>query len=180
MNPTGKKFVSLFLILSLMMLSLNLSAKERRGAIIVITKKDGTQFQGELIAVKQNSLLILVPSGKDVSFGIEEIMAIRIVRRKFRPLRIGGLVSGAVIGSYIGISIIVKAGEEAVELGKVAVVWVGIILVPLFATIGAALGILPAVLTDIKAKFQIEGMTDSEIQETLDKLRKQARIRDYK
>jgi hypothetical protein len=29
-------------------------------------------------------------------------------------------------------------------------------------------------------KIQIEGMTDSEIQETLDRLRKKARIRDYK
>jgi len=177
MNPTGKKFISLFLVLSLMMLSVNLYANERRGAIIIITKKDGTQYQGELIAVKQNSLLILVPSGKDVSFGIEEIMAIRIVRRKFRPLRIGGFVSGLVIGSYIGVRTLRKLSEneEGVGLAVVAP-----ILVALFAGIGAGLGILPAVLTDIKTNSQIEGMTDSEIQETLEKLRKQARIRDYK
>ena len=59
MNPTGKKFISLFLIFSLMMLSANLYAKERRGAKLIITKKDGQRIEGELIAVKPNSLLLL-------------------------------------------------------------------------------------------------------------------------
>ena len=57
MNPTSKKFISLFLIFSLMMLSTNLYAKERRGAKLIVTKKDGQQIRGELITVKPNSLL---------------------------------------------------------------------------------------------------------------------------
>ena len=66
MNPTGKKFLSLFLVFSLMMLSVNLYAKERRGAKLIITKKDGQQIEGELITVKPNSLLLLNTEGKDV------------------------------------------------------------------------------------------------------------------
>jgi len=47
-----KKFLALFLIFSLIILSVNLYAKERRGAKLLITKKDGQQIRGELIAVK--------------------------------------------------------------------------------------------------------------------------------
>ena len=59
MNPTGKKFISLFLVFSLMMLSTNLSAKEKRGATLLITKKDGRGIEGELIAIRKNLLLII-------------------------------------------------------------------------------------------------------------------------
>ena len=45
MNPTGKKFISLFLVFSLMMLSVNLYAKKRRGAKLIITKKDEQRLQ---------------------------------------------------------------------------------------------------------------------------------------
>ena len=52
------------------------------------------------------------------------------------------------------------------------------------ALIGSAIGVLIGVLiAKAVAPFEvilIEGMTDSEIQETLDKLRKKARVRNYK
>jgi hypothetical protein len=73
-----KKFISLFLIFSLMMLSANLYAKERRGAKLIITKKDGHQIEGELITVKPNSLLLLDTEGKDVSIDIKAIKVIKI------------------------------------------------------------------------------------------------------
>ena len=59
-----KKFTALLLIFSLMAISCTTmttqrqkrfeSSKERRGAKLIITKKDGRQVQGELITVKQN------------------------------------------------------------------------------------------------------------------------------
>ncbi len=58
MKASGKKFISLFLIFSLVMLPTSLYAK-KRGAKIVVTKLDGQQIKGELIAVKPNSLLLL-------------------------------------------------------------------------------------------------------------------------
>jgi hypothetical protein len=54
MKAKGIKLVSLFLIFSLVMLSANLYAKERRGAKLLITKKDGQLIEGELITVKPN------------------------------------------------------------------------------------------------------------------------------
>lgn len=77
----SKKFIAFFLIFSLMMLSANLYAKERRGAKLKVTKLNGQLIKGELIAVKPNSLLLLDTEGKDVSVDIEEIKVIRVVKK---------------------------------------------------------------------------------------------------
>jgi len=103
----GKKFIALFLVFSLMMLSVNLYAKERRGAKVVITKTNGQQIRGELITVKPNSLLLLDTEGKDVSVGIGDIKVITIVKKSkalvgatFRSFAGGGI--GAVVVPLIG------------------------------------------------------------------------------
>ena len=49
MSPKGKKFISLFLVLSQVMLSAILDAKEKRRAKLVITKNDVQQIAGKLI-----------------------------------------------------------------------------------------------------------------------------------
>jgi hypothetical protein len=67
MNPKGKKFISLFIIFSLVILSVNLYAKERRGVKLIVTKKDGQQTEGELITVKPTSLLLLNTEGNIMS-----------------------------------------------------------------------------------------------------------------
>jgi hypothetical protein len=89
----NKKFISVFLIFSLMMFSVNLYAKEKRGAKLLITKKDGGKIEGELIAVKPNSLLLLNTEGKDVPVYIEEIKVIKIVYKKL------GVVGGTLVGA---------------------------------------------------------------------------------
>lgn len=66
MNPNCRKFISLFLVFSILMLSVNLYAKERRGAKLIVIKKDGGQIEGELITVKPNSLQLLEHYGVDV------------------------------------------------------------------------------------------------------------------
>ena len=168
MNPTGKKFLSLFLVFSLLMLSVNLYAKERRGAILIITKLDGQQIEGELITVKPISLLLLNTEGKDVSVDIADIKVIKIVKKSKALLGAGmGFLIGAAIGAAVGGSL--EAGWLVIEISAV----LG----------GFALGILAGSIVSSEGKdktIQIEGMTDSEIRVTLDKLRKKARIRDYK
>ena len=59
MKAGGKKFIALFLVISLLVLTGNLLAKERRRAKLIIQKKDDQQVKGKLITVKQNSLLLL-------------------------------------------------------------------------------------------------------------------------
>jgi hypothetical protein len=76
----GKKFIALFLVFSLMMLSVNLSAKERRGAKLIVIKNDGQLIEGEIITVKPNSLLLLDSgTGADVSVDIDDIKVIKIM-----------------------------------------------------------------------------------------------------
>ncbi len=165
-----KKFISLFLVFSLLALSVNLYAKERRGAKLIITKKDGQQVQGELITVKPNSLLLLNTEGKDVSVGIADIKVIRIVKKSKALLAAGlGFLIGAAVGAAVGGSL--EAGW--VEMGIEISALMG----------GFAFAIVAGFIVSSRGKdkiIQIEGMSNLEIRETLDKLRKKARIRKYK
>jgi hypothetical protein len=194
----GKKFIALFLISSLLMLSTNLYAKERRGAELIIqrigdqarkvkrTQLDGTPWEttditgiwGELIAVKPNSLLLLDASGKDVSADIADIKAIRIMKKSkfWTGAGIGVLIGGAA-GAILGYSsgdddpgmmFTFTAGQKALMGG------IG------FGLVGLLLGGIAGAGAGTDNTFQIDRMSDSEIQETMEELRKKARIRDYK
>ena len=169
MNPIGKKLLSLFLVFSLMMLSVNLYAKEKRGAKLLITKKDGWQREGELITVKPSSLLILNPEGKDVSVDIADIKVIKVMKKSKTSWGAG---LGVLVGVGAGASIGYKVGWETSE----GALWGGVMGVLAGGLLGGFIG--KSLGKDVT--IQIEGMTDFEIQETLDKLRKKARIRDYK
>ena len=175
MNPTGKKFISLFLVFSIMMLSVNLYAKERRGAKLEITKKDGRWIEGELITVKPNSLLLLNNEGKDVSVGVANIKVIKIVKKsKF----IKSVKNGLLIGASIGFVVFGLPGTFD-KSGLGGPEW--LLLGPLFGAIyGVTIGGIVGVSSSKYKFIQIEGMTDQEIQKVLDKLRKKARVRDYK
>jgi len=172
MNPTSKKFISLFLVLSLVMLSVNLYAKERRGAKLLITKKDGHQIEGELITVKPNSLLLLDTEGKDVSIDIGDI---RIIRRVKKSKLLTGVWVGIAIGGGTGVLLAGSGYRMSLD----APARRGIL-----GAFGAACGLVIGALLGLVAgkdkTIHFEGMTDLEIKETLDKLRKKARIRDYK
>ena len=174
MKEQQKKIISLFLIFSLVMLSANLYAKERRGAKLIITKLDGQLIEGELITVKPNSLLLLDTEGKGVSVDIGDIKVIRIVKKSKAGT---GALIGLVVGGGGGalLALVNNAGHEPYTIKTRT--WIAGILGGLGGLlIGAMLGVGEG--TD--ETIQIEGMTDSEIQETMDKLRKKARIRGYK
>ncbi|MBA7646959.1 hypothetical protein ES703_54727 [subsurface metagenome] len=174
MNPTSKKFISLFLALSLMMLSGNLLAKERRGAKLLITKKDGQQIEGELITVKPNSLLLLNTEGKDESIDIADIRVITIVKKS----KVGkGALYGLLIGGVIGVVEGIREGKDGFILSSSELVAMGGLV---FGLLGALLGAGIGAVAGTDKTIQIEGMSDSEIHETLNKLRKKARIRDYR
>ncbi len=178
MNPTGKKLISLFLVFSLMMLSVNLYAKERRGAKLQIIKTDGKQIAGELITVKPNSLLLLNTEGKDVSVSVEEILIIRHARKSKFLKGIGiGILIGAGGGAIFGFA----QGETHDWLVGTLTAWDNALIGgALFGFLGLIVGAIAGAVTGKYKTIQIEGMTDSEIQKTLSKLRKKARIRDYK
>jgi len=174
MKANSKKLISLFLVFFLIMLSANLYAK-KRGAELVITKKNGFQERGELIVVKKDSLLLLFAGRIYVSVSIENIKAITIVKKSKSGTGtlIGVLVGGGGTALYHEIF---DGDYEDPSHKHIYTVIYGLIGGAIGALLGASFGASAG-----KDKIiQLEGMTDSEIQETLDKLRKKARIRDYK
>ena len=177
----GKKSIALFLAFSLMMLSVNLYAKERRGAKLIITKKNGQQIRGELITVKPNSLLLLDTEGKDVSVDIADIKVIRIVKKsKFlQSLGMGVLIGaggGVLLGFAMGDPEYLSTGWDFSLTAEQKALVFGILL----GIIGLCSGVIAGLKSGKDKTILVEGMTDLEIQKTLDKLRKKARIRDYK
>ena len=165
-----KKNISLFLVISLLMLSVNLFAKEKRGANLKIWKKDGRLIKGELIAVRENSLLVLDTEGKDVNIEIHDITFIGI-KRKSKALK------GFVLGTLIYGASHAILFRNYNSLGNL--IWSS-------SVVGGSIGVLIRVLSVsgvFSPKYKIinlAGMSPEKFKETLDKLRKKARIRDYK
>jgi len=148
--------------------------KKRHGAVLIIQKKDGQRIEGELITVKPNSLLLLSITGRDVSVGIADIKVIRIVKKsKFgKGAAIGGLVGAA--GGVASLAALMAALEDSTGFE-----WY-IIFGAVGASICAVVGGLIGALFGIDKTIQIEGMSEREISDAMNKLRKKARIRDYK
>ena len=176
-----KKIIALLLIFSIISLYGNLYAKERRGADIILQKTDGHRVKGELIAVKENSLLLKeYDSGADVSVDIGKIQLIEIVKESKVWKGIGyGLLGGAVIGVLVGYLSgddppimrtgppIITDDEKALALG----IMCGIT--------GGALGGIGGAIAGKDKTIQIKGKSDTEIKEILEDLRKKARVPNF-
>jgi len=184
MSPTSKKFIALFLVISLISISctsitrqrhegFEFSKKQKQGAVVKIQKKDANQIKGELIAVRQNSLLLLDAEGKDTSIDITDIRVIWIKKSKGGQGAVYGALWGAAIPAAL-FGILGLTFPGGFELSQ----WITVVggAAALGAFFGAAIGIGAG--TD--KPILLEGMSDLEIREALDKLRKKARIRDYK
>ena len=174
-----KKIIALFLVITFMGMNcatykkgegINLEAGQKPGAKLIVKKKDGRQVKGELIAVKQQSLLLKeYESGVDITVEVEEISVIKIVKKSKALL-------GAGIGLFGGIGFIIyrilSGGEEVSydELGGWSIV-VGIPAILLGGLIGGLVG--------LDKTIQIEGKSEAEIKKVLDDLRKKARVPDF-
>jgi hypothetical protein len=170
----------LVVVSSLLICSGNLFANERRGADLVVTKIDGQQIAGELIAVKPSSLLLLdSQTGADVSVEIGEIEAIKIVK-KSKALVIGacGLGLGVVMGILAGESV------QSEEMDSWGAFFRSMYFNPVFIAtgLGIVLGISGALIGASVGKdktIQLEGNSPEEIRTIMDKLRAQARVTDF-
>ncbi len=186
----GKKFTALLLIfffftvnctvIDILTVPIGISTKKtkkrgRQGAELIVIKIDGQQIIGELITVKPKSLLLLDNKGKDVSVDIANIRIITIVNKsKAGKGALYGLLIGGTVGSFYWI---VRDVSSKLGQGPPTSLIDGIIL---FGLPGALTGAIIGAVAGTDETIQIEGMTDLEIHMALDKLRKKARIRDYK
>ena len=181
-----KKLIALVLVFSLLALSGNLFAKERKGADLVIQKTDGHQIKGELIAVKENSLLLKEhDSGADVTVGVGEIKTITIVKKsKTGKGALYGFGIGATGGALAG-GLLVEPSEYETcvnnecfteKESRVNNALFGVIFL---GAIGALTGLIVGGFLGKDKTIQIEGKSEAEIKRILDDLRKKARIPDF-
>ena len=146
--------------------------KERRGADIIIQKIDGQRVKGELIAVKQNSLLLRESSsGADVTAVVSDMKTITIVKKSNTLKRGGlGLLLGSGLGALAGLMMVQQFNLD--DEARSYTVFYGV-------AFGAGLGLLSGGISGaLSAKdktIQIEGNSEAEIKEILEDLRKKAR-----
>lgn len=158
------KVLVLGLVFSLLICSGNIMAKERRGAEVVITKIDGQQLKGELIAVKASSLLLLDSrSATDLSVDVNDFRAIRIVRKP--RFWLAGITFA--IGAGLGYDAAKRDGLSSANSMVDGVLY------------GIAVGIPTILLSGIDQTIQIAGKSPGEIKAIKEKLRKKARVTDF-
>jgi hypothetical protein len=88
-----------------------LSGMDDHGANVVVTKKDGTRAQGELLAVKRNALVVSTgetSTGESISISIEEIGKVEVIKKSVEK----GMLWGALSGAGIGVAGGLIAGDD--------------------------------------------------------------------
>jgi len=172
-----KKIIALSIVLSMILPPGALFAKARRGAQIMITKTDGTEIEGELTAIKQNSTLLLESySGIGESINVSEVKSIKIIKKSKIGLGVGlGFLIGGVGGALIG----GLSGEErgfwhrSPEFNAVAGgVFCGLLGAGIGAIFGGAAGSDETIYISSRSPYVIAII--------LERLRSKARFPDYK
>jgi hypothetical protein len=170
-----KKIIALIIVFTLLFPLGTLFAEEKEGAKLIVTKIDGTDVKGELIAVKKNSILLYgSSSGKDESISLEDINTLEIV--KFSGLFCGaglGVALGAIGGGAMGIKSDDRKYGVFSDIGNT--VRGGAI----GALIGGFIGAMIGYSISGSKTFQIKGKSQEEISAVLEKLRSQARVSNY-
>ena len=169
-----RKTIAIFFVFSVFLFSGSLYA-EKKGSEIVIHKMDGQQANGELIAVKEDSLLLMEKAtGSDVSARIGDIRKVKIVK-KSKALLGAGL--GSVVVGGAGAIIGAAQGSESVfdfTTGEKAMIFGGI-----FGLTGLILGGVVGAAAGADKTNHFDGSSDLVIKAYLNELRKKARITDF-
>jgi len=166
MKTMTAKLIASVLVVSFLVLPAGLSAKERRGANLIVTRLDGSQVSGELIAVKRDSLLLL-SNGRDESVDLADIKTVRIVKKSLAGKgALYGFLAGALGGALWG-----SANQDSDVLGN-GTAWVAGAYV---GAIGALSGLLLGSVAGLDSSFTVAGKPETVVNEYWDKLRAHSR-----
>ncbi len=170
-----KKYL-IYILVCTLVFPLGLLAKEKRGIDLVVQTKDEQIFRGELITVKEHSLLLLSDEGADVAVDIGEITNLTIVKKsKFEA----GFGYGALVGGgAMTVALLASLESGDIESTASGFIFVGVTVL-VGAAIGGAVGGVVGAVSGTDKNFDVDAMTDTEIQEMLDHLRSKARVTDY-
>jgi hypothetical protein len=167
MKIVTAKLIASALVVSFLVLPAGLSAKERRGANLIVTRLDGSQVSGELIAVKRDSLLLL-SNGRDESIDLADVKTVRIVKKsRAGKGALYGFLVGAAGGALWG-----SANQDSDVWGN-GTAWVAGAYV---GAIGALTGLLAGSVLGLDSSFTIAVEPETVVNEYWNKLRAHARV----
>lgn len=101
----ARTITSAAIILAVCLLALppGLAAKGKRGALIILSKVDGTEVKGELVSVRPDSLLLL-RSGDALTIPRDRVRSVALIRRsRMASGALTGFTAGALFGVFWGI-----------------------------------------------------------------------------
>jgi len=169
MSVAKPAYLKKFTVLALLALALPgiVSAQYRRGAHLLVTGQDGQRIEGELIAIKPDTMVLLAEDLKVESVLLAEIENIKILRKsKAWQGLLGGFVAGAVGGAIWGVA---SGGDE---WGAAGAAFLG----GLFLGVPASLvGLLAGMSAGLDDDIDLSGLPEPEVKRILAKLSLQAR-----
>ncbi len=174
MNSLIKHFFIALVIFSLI-IPLDLSAKKpKKGADLIILKEDGQVIEGELLYVRDRSLL-LITSGTNTEATVEfsDVQEMRMKRKRnfwkgFLKTGWKGLAGGTLLG-------LCCCSHEPEGLRYKGCVILGGIMVGLYSALG---GGFASVLRSKYKSVPVISKSSAEIEDLLNQLREMARFKD--
>jgi hypothetical protein len=154
------------------------AAGRMSGARVVIVAGQGSEWiNGELIGVRSDAVVIGTEAGETRTVAIADISSVRIIRK---AAWLGGAVVGGLIGGGAGIALRPKVKDETnpfevllSPIGALASIGAGIVVG------GLAGGIAGSALGKDKV-YDLKTMSAAEVGNFMSKLRKMARVKNYK
>ncbi|HSA95703.1 MAG TPA: hypothetical protein VLJ16_06620 [Acidobacteriota bacterium] len=139
----------------------DMAAKGRRGAEIIVSRLDGSDVKGELVAVKPDSLLLL-SEGRDVSIGLAEVRSLVIVRKSKSGLLAGiGGGAGAAAGATFGAYAFKSGGDDEPSSLRNGLI---------FGGLGALAGLLANSVLTLDSRFDVAGKPEADAARFWDRL----------
>ncbi len=176
MKPVLNKLIASMLIVSLLTLPGTVLAEEKKGANLGVALKNGSAVYGELIAVRQNSLVLVSPTGKDETVEFDKVTTITIVKKsKAGSGLLIGLLVGSIVGGVWGLSGSkgVTSNDEPMFDSPAEGLFAGILL---FGTVSGLAGLGIGAAAGKDKTIRMEGLTETEKSQVLKSLRSMARI----
>lgn len=160
--------LSLMIFMALAVLPLS-AAKERRGATVEVTMTDGSQVKGELLTVKNDSLLIFDrDAGQGKNIDLRQVAQVKLFKKgKFLPWLAIGVGVGLAIGFFQ------YSQYEKSEKGGMSELTIAA-QTPVTSLCGGILG----AFAGIHEKFSLAGASSRIAQKNLERLKRYARDRD--
>jgi hypothetical protein len=145
-----------------------LTAKERRGATVVVTMIDGSLVKGELLTVKADALLVYdQDAGQGKNIDLQQVVQVKVLKK-----------SKALLGLAIGLGVGLGFCALNPDMAGHANAGIGQIYIPLMSLSGLGGGLLGA-FAGITDKFSLVGASSRNLQQNLKRLKHFAREQDF-